>query len=88
MIRNATMDDWRWLIDVNLWGVIHGVKVFLPILLVNADGGHLKPEEAAPFVTAAIRRGDLYVTSHPEIADLVERRMIRVVQAFRHSSTR
>jgi NAD(P)-dependent dehydrogenase (short-subunit alcohol dehydrogenase family) len=27
-----TIDDWRWVVDVNMWGVIHGVHVFLPIL--------------------------------------------------------
>ena len=27
---NATHDDWTWLMDVNLWGPIHGVEAFLP----------------------------------------------------------
>lgn len=31
-IDALTIGDWRWVIDVNLWGVIHGVHVFLPIL--------------------------------------------------------
>ena len=29
------------MIDVNLWGVIHGIHSFLPPLLANADGGHI-----------------------------------------------
>jgi NAD(P)-dependent dehydrogenase (short-subunit alcohol dehydrogenase family) len=40
-ISDMTLADWRWLLDVNLWGVIHGVTTFLPILQANADGGHL-----------------------------------------------
>lgn len=40
-IADATMDDWRWVIDVNLWGVIHGVKTFLPILRANPNGGYV-----------------------------------------------
>ena len=40
-IADLTLADWRWMIDVNLWGVIHGVHVFLPILRANADGGHI-----------------------------------------------
>jgi len=40
-IADLTVDDWRWMLDVNLWGVIHGVTVFLPILRANADGGHI-----------------------------------------------
>jgi NAD(P)-dependent dehydrogenase (short-subunit alcohol dehydrogenase family) len=40
-IADLTLDDWRWMINVNLWGVIHGVQAFLPILKANADGGHI-----------------------------------------------
>lgn len=32
--------DWRWVIDVDLWGVIHGVGVFTP-LIIEAGGGHV-----------------------------------------------
>lgn len=38
-VADLTMDDWRWIISVNLWGVIHGVQIFLPILLGNERGG-------------------------------------------------
>jgi NAD(P)-dependent dehydrogenase (short-subunit alcohol dehydrogenase family) len=40
-IADLTLDDWRWIVGVNLWGVIHGVTTFLPILERNADGGHI-----------------------------------------------
>jgi len=40
-IRELTLADWKWMIDVNLWGVVHGVTTFLPILLRNEDGGHI-----------------------------------------------
>ena len=36
-----TLDDWNWIIGVNLWGVIHGVRVFLPIMLEQGDEGHV-----------------------------------------------
>src|SRR4051794_16432099 len=28
----VTEDDWRWVLGVNLWGVIHGIRVFGPLL--------------------------------------------------------
>ncbi len=31
-IAERTLADWRWVVGVNLWGVIHGISVFLPIL--------------------------------------------------------
>lgn len=38
---DLTIDDWRWMMDVNLFGVIHGVLSFLPVLRANPDGGHI-----------------------------------------------
>ena len=40
-IADLSIEDWRWMIGVNLWGVIHGVQVFLPLLRANTDGGHI-----------------------------------------------
>ena len=39
-VEDLTDDEWRWVIDVDLWGAINGVRVFLP--LIEAQGaGHL-----------------------------------------------
>jgi NAD(P)-dependent dehydrogenase (short-subunit alcohol dehydrogenase family) len=40
-IADLTLDDWQWMVGVNLWGVIHGIHHFLPILKANEDGGHI-----------------------------------------------
>ncbi len=32
------LDDWKWIIDVDLWGPIYGVKVFLPLLEAQGEG--------------------------------------------------
>jgi len=34
-------DDWGWVIDVDLWGPIHGVEAFLPRLREQGQGGHM-----------------------------------------------
>ncbi|MGH3274555.1 MAG: SDR family NAD(P)-dependent oxidoreductase [Streptosporangiaceae bacterium] len=31
-------ERWRWTLDVNLWGVIHGCRTFLPLLLEQRQG--------------------------------------------------
>jgi NAD(P)-dependent dehydrogenase (short-subunit alcohol dehydrogenase family) len=36
-----TLDDWNWIMGVNLWGVIHGVRTFLPIMLERGEEGHI-----------------------------------------------
>jgi len=33
--------DWEWVLGVNLWGVIHGIRVFLPILLEQQAPAHI-----------------------------------------------
>jgi NAD(P)-dependent dehydrogenase (short-subunit alcohol dehydrogenase family) len=40
-VAEMSHDDWRWVIDVDLWGPIHGVEVFLPRLLEQGEGGHV-----------------------------------------------
>lgn len=34
-------NDWAWALAVNLWGVIHGINVFVPVLLAQGDEGHV-----------------------------------------------
>ncbi len=33
LVWESTQADWEWVLGVNLWGVIHGVRVFTPIML-------------------------------------------------------
>jgi NAD(P)-dependent dehydrogenase (short-subunit alcohol dehydrogenase family) len=37
-IDSLTTADWEWVLGVNLWGVIHGLRVFLPHLLAQDSG--------------------------------------------------
>src|ERR1700680_4698403 len=36
-----SLDNWRWLRDVNLMGVLHGIRTFLPHLRGHGEGGHI-----------------------------------------------
>jgi NAD(P)-dependent dehydrogenase (short-subunit alcohol dehydrogenase family) len=38
---DQTLHDWRWVLGVNLWGVIHGVHTFLPRLLAQDRPAHI-----------------------------------------------
>ena len=37
----TTIADWEWVLGVDLWGVIHGVRVFTPIMLKQATPCHI-----------------------------------------------
>jgi NAD(P)-dependent dehydrogenase (short-subunit alcohol dehydrogenase family) len=40
-IDHISLDNWRWVIDVNLMGVLHGVRSFLPHIRAHGEGGHI-----------------------------------------------
>ena len=40
-IWECSLKDWEWLLGVNLWGVIHGVRTFVPIMLEQGTEGHI-----------------------------------------------
>src|SRR5215471_17205982 len=40
-IDNISLDSWRWVLDVNLMGVLHGIRTFLPHIRAHGEGGHI-----------------------------------------------
>jgi NAD(P)-dependent dehydrogenase (short-subunit alcohol dehydrogenase family) len=40
-IWESTLAEWEWVLGVNLWGVIHGVRVFVPIMLAQGTECHI-----------------------------------------------
>src|SRR5258706_9584268 len=40
-IADATHKDWQWVMDVNFWGVVHGIEAFLPRMIAQKQGGHI-----------------------------------------------
>ncbi|MYE46200.1 MAG: SDR family NAD(P)-dependent oxidoreductase [Chloroflexi bacterium] len=39
--QDTTLADWQWILGVNLWGVIHGVRAFVPRMLDGGEEGHV-----------------------------------------------
>jgi len=40
-IAESQLVDWQWVLGVNLWGVVHGTHVFLPLLEASGEEGHI-----------------------------------------------
>jgi len=40
-IDTISLDNWRWVLDVNLMGVLHGIHTFLPHIRAHGEGGHI-----------------------------------------------
>jgi NAD(P)-dependent dehydrogenase (short-subunit alcohol dehydrogenase family) len=41
LIQDQTLDDWHWVFSVNMWGVVHGLASFLPILRRQSTPSHI-----------------------------------------------
>ena len=40
-VWDVPLDDWSWQFGVNLWGVIHGIRTFLPRMIEGGKSGHI-----------------------------------------------
>jgi NAD(P)-dependent dehydrogenase (short-subunit alcohol dehydrogenase family) len=66
-IWEVTQDDWAWTLNVNLWGVVHGVRVFTPLLLAQGTG-HIVNTASAAGVIAGPLLGAYSVSKHAVVA--------------------
>jgi len=40
-VWSAPLDEWKWVLDVNLMGVVHGIRAFVPRMLEAGAEGHV-----------------------------------------------
>jgi NAD(P)-dependent dehydrogenase (short-subunit alcohol dehydrogenase family) len=64
-------ESWKWVLDVNLWGVIHGCRVFLPLLREQEEAHIVNTGSGASF-SAALPTFAPYVTSKFAVLGLSE----------------
>ncbi|MFX1275970.1 MAG: SDR family NAD(P)-dependent oxidoreductase [Promethearchaeota archaeon] len=41
LLWEASLAEWEWVMNVNLWGVIHGIRIFVPIMLEQDEDCHI-----------------------------------------------
>ena len=59
-----SLDEWHRVIDVNLWGVIHGVHTFVPLILDSGEEGHVVNTASMASVLAIGGLGPYTVAKH------------------------
>lgn len=72
-IWENTVADWEWVLGVNLWGVIHGVRVFTPLMLAAAERdptyrGHIVNTSSVAGLVSAPGLGVYNVSKHGVVA--------------------
>jgi NAD(P)-dependent dehydrogenase (short-subunit alcohol dehydrogenase family) len=40
-LEEIGLGDWNWVIGVNIYGVIHGIRTFVPMIRKHGEGGHI-----------------------------------------------
>ncbi|WP_206245291.1 SDR family NAD(P)-dependent oxidoreductase [Novosphingobium terrae] len=70
-IQDATFDDWDWQIDVNLRGVINGIRTFLPRMIQRGKGGHII-NTASMSAFVALKGTGIYCTTKMAVRGLTE----------------
>jgi NAD(P)-dependent dehydrogenase (short-subunit alcohol dehydrogenase family) len=61
------LETWQWVLGVDLWGVIHGIRSFVPVLLAQ-DEGHLVNTASVAGLVAAPFMGPYNASKHAVVA--------------------
>ena len=73
LVWENTIKDWEWILNVNLWGVIHGVRTFTPLMLEAARNdpayeGHIVSVSSIAGLIAPGLMGVYNVSKHAVVA--------------------
>lgn len=67
-IWETTLHDWEWTLGVNLWGVIHGIRTFTPIMLQQGDECHIVNTASIAGLIASSGLGAYKVSKHAVVS--------------------
>ena len=73
LVWENSVKDWEWVLGVNLWGVIHGVRLFTPMMLAAAQAdpawrGHIVNTASMAGLVTAPNMGVYNVSKHAVVA--------------------
>ena len=67
-IWESTLADWQWVIGVNMWGVIYGLRVFVPIMLAQDTECHIVNTSSIVGLLPFFPSAPYQVTKHAIVA--------------------
>jgi NAD(P)-dependent dehydrogenase (short-subunit alcohol dehydrogenase family) len=67
-IWESSLADWQWVMNVNLWGVIYGIRVFVPIMLTQDTECHIVNTASAAGLVPYHPAAPYHVTKHAVVA--------------------
>jgi NAD(P)-dependent dehydrogenase (short-subunit alcohol dehydrogenase family) len=67
-----TLNDWGWALGVNVWGVIHGIKAFVPAMLDGGEVGHVVNTSSGNGGIAPLPGTPIYALTKSSVVTLSE----------------
>jgi NAD(P)-dependent dehydrogenase (short-subunit alcohol dehydrogenase family) len=67
-VWESSLADWEWVLGVNLWGVIHGVRAFVPLMLEQEARGHIVNTASMAGLIAGPELGPYRISKHAVVA--------------------
>jgi NAD(P)-dependent dehydrogenase (short-subunit alcohol dehydrogenase family) len=67
LIWEVPLETWRWVFSVNFWGVVHGIRSFVPLMLEQGEG-HVVNTASAAGLMVAPWMGPYTATKHAVVA--------------------
>ena len=66
------LNDWRWALGVNVWGVIHGIKAFVPAMVAHGEEGHVVNTSSGNGGISPLPSTPIYALSKSSVVTLTE----------------
>ena len=65
------VNDWRWALDVNVLGIVHGINVFVPLLIAQGEG-HVVNTSSSNGTFAPLSNSTVYATTKAAVTTITE----------------
>jgi NAD(P)-dependent dehydrogenase (short-subunit alcohol dehydrogenase family) len=66
------VNDWRWTVDVNVFGIIHGINAFVPVLLEQGGPGHVVNTTSSNGTFYPLYNSAIYATTKSAVTTITE----------------
>jgi len=67
-VWDCTLADWQWVMGVNLWGVVHGIRAFMPLMLAQDTECHIVNTASVAGLLPYHSSAPYQVTKHAVVA--------------------
>ncbi|MES3035256.1 MAG: SDR family oxidoreductase [Gemmatimonadota bacterium] len=67
-VWESTAADWQWVMGANVWSVIHGVRIFTPLMLAHGEPAHIVNTASAAGLITAPNMGIYNLSKHAVVA--------------------